>query len=130
MKKVLLNCKHEVVLMLTKNLGDVLEQSRNEQTFKLEMTNIAWKIFHVTPTDFANFKMFDIIQSGVSLPIAFRSWFHLLTQNRDMGVSTAAMRNFPLTAKKPRFLLIGFTLNGEVITNNLSNLKVHLNSES
>jgi len=26
--------------------------------------------------------------------------------------------------------IIGFTLNGELITNNLSNLKVHLNSES
>jgi len=74
-KKVLLKCKHELVLMLTKNLGDVLEQSRNEQTFKLEMTNIAWKIFHVTPTDFANIKMYDIIKSGVSLPIAFRSWY-------------------------------------------------------
>jgi len=70
-KKVLLKCKHELVLMLTKNLGDVLEQSRNEQSFKLEMTNIAWKIFHVTPTDFANIKMYDIIKS---LPIAFRSW--------------------------------------------------------
>jgi len=61
--------------MLTKNLGDVLEQSRNEQTFKLEMSNITWKIPHVTPTDFANIKMYDIIKSGVSLPIAFRSWY-------------------------------------------------------
>jgi len=39
-KKVLLKCKHELVLMLTKNLGDVFEQTRNEQTFKLEMTNM------------------------------------------------------------------------------------------
>jgi len=39
-KKVLLNCKHELVLMLTKNLGDVFEQTRNEQIFKLEMTSI------------------------------------------------------------------------------------------
>jgi len=74
-KKVLLNCKHELVLMLTKNLGDVFEQTRNEQTFKLEITNKIWKIFHVTPTDFANFKMYDIIKSGVSLPAAFRSWY-------------------------------------------------------
>jgi len=43
-KQVLLNCKHELVLMLTKNLGDVFELTRNEQTFKLEMTNITWKI--------------------------------------------------------------------------------------
>jgi len=32
--------------------------------------------------------------------------------------------------EKPRFKIIGFTLNGKLITNNLSNLKVHLNSES
>jgi len=61
--------------MLTKNLGDVFEQSRNEQTFKLELRNIAWEIFHVTPTDFANITMYDNIKSGVSLPIAFRSWY-------------------------------------------------------
>jgi len=34
-KKVLLKCKHEQVLMLTKNLGDVFEQTRNEQNIKL-----------------------------------------------------------------------------------------------
>jgi len=72
-KQVLLNCKHELVLMLTKNLGDVFEQTRNEQTFKLEMTNITWKIAHVTPSDFAKIKMYDFIKSGVNLPIAFRS---------------------------------------------------------
>jgi len=36
--------------MLTKNLGDVFEQTRNEQTFKLEMKNITWKIPHVRCT--------------------------------------------------------------------------------
>jgi len=63
-KKVLLNCKHELVLMLTMNLGDVFEQTRNEQTFKLE----------ITPSDFAKIKMYDIIKSCVNLLIAFRSW--------------------------------------------------------
>jgi len=72
-KKVFLNCKHELVLMLTKNLGDVFEQSRNEQTFKLERTNITWKIPHVTPSDSAKIKKYDIIKRGVSLPVAFRS---------------------------------------------------------
>jgi len=45
-KKVLLICKHELVLVLIKNLGGVFKQSRNEQTFKLEMTNVVWKISH------------------------------------------------------------------------------------
>jgi len=59
--------------MLTKNLGDVFEQIRNEQTFKLEVTNIAWKISHVTPSDFSKIKTYGFIKSGVNLPIAFRS---------------------------------------------------------
>jgi len=32
--------------------------------------------------------------------------------------------------EKPRFTIIEFTINGELITNKLSNLKVHLSSES
>jgi len=32
--------------------------------------------------------------------------------------------------EKPKFVIIGFILNEELITNNLLNLKVHLNSES
>jgi len=47
-KKVLLNCKHELFLMLTKNLRDVFKQTRNETTSKLEITNIIWKIPRVT----------------------------------------------------------------------------------
>jgi len=74
-KKILLKFIHELVLMLIKNLGAVFEQSRNEQTFKLDMMNIAWKIYHVTPSDFTKIKIYDIIKSGVSLPIAFRSWY-------------------------------------------------------
>jgi len=31
--------------------------------------------------------------------------------------------------EKPRFAIIGFTLNRELITNNLTRLKVHLNSD-
>jgi len=113
--------------MLTKNFGNVFEQSRNEQTFKLEMTNTAWKISHVTPSDFAKIKMYDIIKSGVSLPIAFRSWYSYV--NPKLGYWSQHSWNMKLSAKreKPRFAIIGFTLNGELITNNLSNF---LNSES
>jgi len=129
-KKVLPSCKHELVLMLTKNLGDVFKQIRNEQTFKLEMTNITWKIHHVTPSDFEKFKMYDIIKSGVNLPIAFRSWYSYV--NAKMGYGSQHSWNVKLSAsrEKPIFVIIGFTLNGKLITNNLSNLKVRLNSES
>jgi len=43
--------------MLTKNLGDMFEPTRNQQTSKLEMTNI-------TPRNFAKIKVYYIIKSG------------------------------------------------------------------
>jgi len=51
-----------------------LNKSEMNKTFKLEVTNITWKFYHLTPSDFAKIKMYDIINSGVNLPIAIRSW--------------------------------------------------------
>jgi len=117
-------------LMLTKNLVDVFKQTRNEKTFKLEMKNITWKIPHVRPSDFAKIKMYDIIKSGVNLPIAFRSWDSYV--NPKLGYGSQQSWNVKLSdnREKPRFAIIGFTLNGELITNNLNLKVVHLNSES
>jgi len=112
--------------MLTKNL----EQSKNEQSFKLEMTNKAWKIPHITPSDLAKIKMYDIIKSGVSLPIVFRSWDSYVSPKLGYGSQNSWNVKLSANREKPRFSIIGFTLNGELITNNLSNLKVHWNSES
>jgi len=96
--------------MLTRNLGDVFEQTRNEKTFKLEMTNIAWKMY-VTPSDFAKIKMYDIIKSGVNLPIAFRSWDSYV--NPKLGYESQHSWNVKLSAnrEKPRFAITEFTLN-------------------
>jgi len=51
------------VLMLTKNLGDVFKPIRNEQTSKLDMTNITLKIHHFTPSELAKTNMYDNIKS-------------------------------------------------------------------
>jgi len=91
----------------------VFEQSRNEQTFKLEMTNITWKIPHVTPSDVAKIKMYDIIKSGVNPPIEFRSWDSYV--NPKLGYVSQHSWNVKLSANRenPRF-----AINGELITNN------------
>jgi len=86
--------------MLTKNLGDVFEEIRNEQTFKLEMPNIAWKISHVTPSDFAKIKMYDIVKSGVNLPTAFRSWCSYV--NPELGYGSQHSWNVKLSANREK----------------------------
>jgi len=39
LRRFFINFNHELVLLLTKNLGDVFERKKNGQTFKLEATN-------------------------------------------------------------------------------------------
>jgi len=92
-----------------------LEQTRNEQTFKLQITNKTWKIPHITLSDFTKIKMYDIIKSCVNLPIAFQSWG--LYVNPKLGYRSQHSWNVKLSAnrEKPRFAIIGFTLNGELI---------------
>jgi len=91
------------------------------------MTNVAWKIPYVPLSDIAKIKMYDIIKIGVSLPIEFRSWYSYA--NTNLGYGSQHSSNVRLSANRG-FAIIRFTQNGELITNNLSNLKVHLNSES
>jgi len=104
-----------------------LNKSGMNKTFKLEMTIITWKIFHVTPSDFAKIKTYDIIKSGVNLPIAFRSWYSYVYPKLEYGSQHSWNVKFLANREKPRFVINGFTLNEKLITNNLSNLKVHLN---
>jgi len=73
--------------------------------------------------------MYDIIKSGVSLSIAFRSWDSYFNPKLGYGSQHSWIVKLSANREKPRFAIIGFTLNGELITNKLSNLKVHLNSD-
>jgi len=98
--------------------------------YHLNMNNITWKIPHITPSDSTKIKMHDIIKSGTNLPIAFRSWDTYI--NLKLSNGTDHVRNVKLAAsrERPRFALIGFKDNHHLITNNLRNLNVYLNSET
>jgi len=66
----------------------VFEQTRNDQTFKLEMTNITWKIPHITPSDFAKIILLKVVLTYQSHS---RVGIHILIPNWGMGVNAAGM---------------------------------------
>jgi len=71
-----------------------------------------------------------ILLKWCNLSFAFRSWDSYV--NPKLGYGSQHSWNVKVSAnrEKPKFAIIGYTLSVELITNNLSNLKVHLNSES
>jgi len=94
------------------------------------MTNITWKIPHITPSDSTKIKMYDIIKSGTNLPIAFRSWHTYINPKLSNGTDHVWNVKLAVNRERPRFALIGFKDKHHLITNNFRNLKVYSNSET
>lgn len=128
--KILINCKHELILLMSKTMENSFYSDIGAAKFKLTINNIIWKIPHISLNDQAKLQMLNIIKSGNSLPISFRSWD--CYTNPSLVDGTHHVWNVKLSAnrERPRFAIIAFEENGKLITNNLANLKVHLNSES
>lgn len=128
--KIMLNCKHELILLRTKNDDNVIYSAEANEKAKIVIQNINWRIPHVKLSDYVKLNTMKIINSGNSLPIAFRSWdchYHPQlspSQNHIWNVKLAANR------ERPRFVLIAFQHNKKFTHSNLNNIKVHLNSES
>lgn len=128
--KIILNCKHELILLRNKSDAGLIISSDKALTPKLNITNISWRIPHVHLSDAAKLGIIKTIKSGTSLPIAFRSWdCHF---NPKLMEGTSHIWNVKLSAnrERPRFALIAFQNAGKIVDCNLSNLKIHLNSNS
>lgn len=129
--KILLNCKHELILLRTKTEKGFITSTVANTKPMLNITNVSWRIPHIHLSDSSKLSMMKIIKSGVTIPLAFRSWdTHFYpklpadTHNHIWNVKLSSNR------ERPRFILLAFH-NVEVFTNcSLSNIKVHLNSES
>ncbi|XP_065365552.1 uncharacterized protein LOC135958584 [Calliphora vicina] len=99
--KIMLNCKHELILLRTKNDDNIVNSNQTTEKPKITIQNIT-----------------------------FRSWdchYHpqlSASQNHIWNVKLAANR------ERPRFVLIAFKHNNKLTHSNLNNIKVHLNSDS
>ncbi|XP_037825201.1 uncharacterized protein LOC119613274 [Lucilia sericata] len=128
--KIIMNCKHELILLRTKNDDNIVHSTEAGENRKISIQNISWRIPHVKLSDYSKLNTIKIIKSGNVLPVAFRSWdchYHpqlSTSQNHIWNVKFSANR------ERPRFVLIAFQHENKLTHCNLNNLKVHLNSES
>lgn len=130
--KVVFNAKHELILLRSKSDKNFVYSGKSEENDKLkvQINTITWKVPHVQLADFAKLQLFKSIKSGQPITMAFRTWdCHL---NPTLSQGTNHLWNVKLAAQneRPRFMLIGFLKNDNFVHNSLTNIKVHLNSES
>lgn len=129
--KIIVNSKHELILLRAKNDKQVLKSTVTTEKAKLTLLNITWKVPHVQLDDVHKLEMFKTINSGRALNVSFRSWdmyyYPLLPEN------TTVLWNVKLASEneRPRFLLLAFRNNNNNTFQHcdLTNIKVHLNSD-
>ena len=132
--KVILNSKHELILIRSKSDENAVKSMDGTEIISLHITNILWKVPHIQLCDSSKLALFKTIKSSTPLQIAFRSWDSHINPMLSKGTNHLWNVKLSLQNEKPRFILIGFQndtskLENKFIHANLANIKVYLNSE-
>lgn len=135
-RKVVLNCKHELILVRSRTNTSIYQA--NTDLLKLKINKIHWKIPHVSLNDRAKLTMLKMISRNESLFIPYRSWdlYELpalpSTTRHTWSVKTTSQ------VRKPRYVIVAFQTNrannilndsSEFDHCSISNIKLYLNNE-
>lgn len=128
--KVVVNCKHELILLMCKSMENSFYNKIGQEKYNLSIDSMTWKIPHISLNDTAKLQMLNVIKSGNVLPISFRSWDCYVNPSLLNGTHHTWTVKLAANRERPRYAIIAFEDNEKFISNNLANLKVHLNSET
>jgi hypothetical protein len=140
--RVLYGVKQELVLIRSRkdvNAIKKLPNSEEEDEPKFELTNVSWKIHHVTLSDRERIRLLDFVNRGQTVTMAFRNWelceYPLLPQSTGQTWAIKTMSQL----EKPRFVILAFQNNRKDRMDNdsslfdhneLTDVKLYLNSAS
>ena len=135
--KIIIGCKHELILNRARSDMNAVVSPTDD--VKIQIHKLLWKIPHITIDNEEKLSMLNILGSGRPLQIPFRSWdmyeYPVLPKamHHTWTVKTSTQM------EKPRFVILAFQTNKKNQKDkdastfnhcNLTDLKVHLNSES
>ena len=106
--KVLINCKHELILLRSNTSVNALHLSSGEVLTDIEIERIAWRVPHVKVADRERINLLKILEKDRPIQIVFRNWdlyeYPLLpkTTKHTWSIKTTSQ------VEKPRYVVIGF----------------------
>lgn len=71
-KKIILNAKHELVLV--RNRSNVYSYEATTESFNIKLTKIQWKVPHITLSDQAKLAMLRYLEKKQTISVPYRSW--------------------------------------------------------
>lgn len=134
-KKVIINTKHELILIRSRN--DNATYSASEECFDIKIKKIHWKIPHIQLSDEAKLMMFKYLNTKQYIDVAYRSWDlyevpQLPQSNKHVWtVKTTNQLN------KPRYVVVGFQTDKQKVDTDsstfdhckISDVKLFLNTQ-
>lgn len=135
-KKIIMHAKQELILVRSRS--DVKCFIGANDNVVIRLTKIQWKIPHVNVSDQSKLRLLKTIERREPIAMAFRSWdlyeYPALPQTDKHMWSIKTTNDL----NKPRYVIVAFQTGRQAIAHdaskfdhcNISDLKVHLNSES
>lgn len=137
-QKILINVKHELVLLRSYTDQNAIINSDGAETVAVTIDKILWKLPHIRVSDAERLDLLKIIESGTELDIGFRSW----ELSEYPTLQTAKQHTWTIKnavqVERPRWVILGFSTDRKDKSSknyslfdhcNISNVKLYLNSE-
>lgn len=109
--KIMINCKHELVLLRSNTNLNSIKLNTNEHLEELIISKIMWRIPHIKVSDRERLHLLKYLEKDRSVNIAFRNWdlyeYPLLpkTTKHTWAIKTSSQ------IEKPRYVIIGLQTN-------------------
>lgn len=110
-KKVIINCKHELILLRSNTNLNALKLNTNEVLADIEMHKIVWRVPHVKVSDREKINLLKVLEKNYPIQLAFRNWdlyeYPMLpkTTKHTWSIKTSSQ------IEKPRYVVIGLQTN-------------------
>lgn len=128
--KVLCNSKHDLILLRSSNDTNACYSTDAKEEIHLTITNIIWKVQHIHLSDYKKIQFMKTIKDGKSLPIAFRSWDCYFNPTFPGGTKHSWNVKLSTNRERPRYVIFIFEKENKFEHSDLTNVKVHLNSDT
>jgi hypothetical protein len=105
--KIIINCKHELILLRSNTNLNSVKLNTNEYIDNITISKIVWRMPHIKVSDRERLSLLKCLERDRAIQIAFRNWdlyeYPLLpeTSKHSWAIKTSSQ------IEKPRYIIIG-----------------------
>lgn len=137
-KKIIINARHELILIRARSDENTYLTTK-DSSMKINIFKIQWRMPHVNVEDIAKVSLLKTLGIGRPIQIGFRSWDLYEFPTLPTTTQHTWMIKTSTQIEKPRYIIFAFQTNRKNQKDkdvskfdhcDLSDIKIHLNSES